>query len=1749
MIKGLHAFAVHCLVVLTAGVGLSSPGALFAQTVADGIHPYLEYQKRIKSAEALSALDAGLFGEAVSLYDGSTQFSVVDIDLPGNSALPVQLARQLNVQLQPQGSIRDHDGRLLGMGNWDVEVPYVAATYASSTGLPARVCTVGSVPSSGTFSVREFWSGLSVHLPGRGDTSMLSIVSGTPLPTTGTGTRLTTRERDAIDCISMGDGSRDGFRLTTTNGERFYFNQLATRRAAPLQKMVPTSDGNPPVDRILERTRYYLLATRVEDRFGNVVQFSYNADGHPTRIWSNDGREISVAYSQGRMVSATANGRTWRFEYQSLFPDVQLTAVIRPDASSWRYSYSGTLLPSAPLDIDALPALPWCRSEQIPIAAEYVVTATHPAGAVGTFSFSNRRHWRHGVHLTECHQKGPSLDPEYVLEVPHYFDVLSIAEKSITGPGLPSMRWTYDFGNSPSMLWGKSNESPNYPCTTCTQSKVVIVRRPDATTERLTFGNQYMLNDGRQLRREILDAQGRIVQALSSDYLADGAVAGQPFLGEYGGVLGGLSDPATVRIRPLTQTQLQQDGTNYTWSAAAFDRFARPIDRLRTGPSGVVRERLDYHDNTDRWVLGQLSRLTDLGSGVVVAEATFNAYAMPVESFAFGKRIQTRTYQGDGTVGTLADANGRTTTLSDWKRGIPGSVRYPDSTTSRVGIDDNGWIVSSTDENGFTTNYEYDQMGRVSRLAYPTGDSVAWLPVNRTFQQVNQAEYGVPAGHWRQTVSTGNGHLDTIYDALWRPVITREYDASNVAATERMQRFTYDHEGRQLFASYLGNGADLSSGTWTEYDALGRRTAAVQDSELGALVTVMEYLSDSRIRVTDARGKQTVTSFQSYDQPQYSAPTSILKPLNVVLEIPRNVFGKPTSITQRSSDGAVALTRRYVYDAHQRLCKTIEPETGATALGYDPADNLVWSAAGLDLLNAGSCDGSVAYASGRRVDRTYDARNRLKTLTFPDGDGSQVWNYTADGLPEQITTQNNISTHPVINSFVYNRRRLLIGESSAITGKYDWAMGYGYDTRGVMASIQYPSGLSVDLAPNGLGQATRAGPFALGVTYHPNGGMRGFTYGNGLVHTMVQNARQMPRRVADLPGVVDNSYSYDASGNVTAIEDALSVVRNRAMQYDDLDRLTRTTSPSFGGNGIMVYQYDALDNLRSARLASVKDHTYWYDGSNRLTNVQSSDGSTTMGLSYDAQGNLFSRNGQEFRFDLGNRLREAGGVERYAYDAQGRRVLSQAAGGDIISLYDNAGVLRRQESQRSGEGTEYIHLNGSLLAKSVSAVAPGVPLITVSSFSNSGSFPVSWSSVVGASRYELQQREGQGNWAAAYSGAALTWSATGKAAGSHGLRVRACRVALCGSWSAVATIVVQLPPSAAPVLTAPATASGGNYVVGWTAVAGATAYRLEERLGTGAWGQIQDGAERSRSFTAKAGGTYGYRVRACNTAGCSAYSGIAAVQAVHAPSVAPVLNAPAKSLGSAYTISWGTVSNATSYQLDERFNGGSWGTLTNAAATSQSISGRIQGVYEYRIRGCALVGCGPYSSVSKVQVVIAPSGVPSISTPASSSTGSYTVTWSGVERAVSYLLQEQINGGGFSTLQNAGTLQRSISGKGNATYGYRVSACNEAGCGGSSSVSSIIVNVPPPVPSPPQLTEAWYFYSNGETSYQGGWTAVPGATSYEFYGAASCMTTRTFCSVTARGTPKVTTFRVVACNPSGCSLPSNGLVVQDGFER
>src|SRR3546814_17589118 len=84
----------------------------------------------------------------------------------------------------------------------------------------------------------------------------------------------------------------------------------------------------------------------------------------------------------------------------------------------------------------------------------------------------------------------------------------------------------------------------------------------------------------------------------------------------------------------------------------------------------------------------------------------------------------------------------------------------------------------------------------------------------------------------------------------------------------------------------------------------------------------------------------------------------------------------------------------------------------------------------------------------------------------------------------------------------------------------------------------------------------------------------------------------------------------------------------------------------------------------------------------------------------------------------------------------------------------------------------------------------------------------------------------------------------------------------CGGYSNIEIVTVTLRP-APPSLTLPESSDTGNYTANWNSVGGAELYRLEEKVGSGNWTEIETDSATSRAFNDKALGLYHYRLRAC----------------------------------------------------------------------------------------------------------------------------------------------------------------------------------------------------------------------------------------------------------------------------------------------
>jgi Chitinase A, N-terminal domain len=362
------------------------------------------------------------------------------------------------------------------------------------------------------------------------------------------------------------------------------------------------------------------------------------------------------------------------------------------------------------------------------------------------------------------------------------------------------------------------------------------------------------------------------------------------------------------------------------------------------------------------------------------------------------------------------------------------------------------------------------------------------------------------------------------------------------------------------------------------------------------------------------------------------------------------------------------------------------------------------------------------------------------------------------------------------------------------------------------------------------------------------------------------------------------------------------------------------------------------------------------------------------------------------------------------------------------------------------------------------------------------------------------------------------------------------------SWPRV-LLVVTRPPASAPLLTAPASNSTGSYTISWTGIATATGYTLQEQLNAGTWNTVQSTSALSWNAASHGNGTYGYRVQACNVGGCGALSATSTTTVLLPPATPTSISVPATSSGS-IAVSWPATATATSYTLQQSFNGGTWTTTYSGAATSTTVTEGTTGSYALRVQACNGGGCSGYVTSSAVAVTIPPASAPGLTVPASNSTGSYTVSWTGVGGATSYTLQEQVNGGGWTTVQATSATSWAAGGKANGTYGYHVQACNAGGCGPWSGVSSVVVALPPPVPA--GLHTVVVNANKGQ--YTMAWSASTTATSYSLQQTLPNSTVNspyTGTALTAQVTDTATlgqvTVQVRACNASGCSAWSTGV--------
>ncbi len=271
------------------------------------------------------------------------------------------------------------------------------------------------------------------------------------------------------------------------------------------------------------------------------------------------------------------------------------------------------------------------------------------------------------------------------------------------------------------------------------------------------------------------------------------------------------------------------------------------------------------------------------------------------------------------------------------------------------------------------------------------------------------------------------------------------------------------------------------------------------------------------------------------------------------------------------------------------------------------------------------------------------------------------------------------------------------------------------------------------------------------------------------------------------------------------------------------------------------------------------------------------------------------------------------------------------------------------------------------------------------------------------------------------------------------------------------------PPA---TITVPASDCDGSYAVSWGAVSGASSYEVQRATNVSFSGatSVYTGAATNFNETGRPAGSYWYRVRASSNCGTSNWTSGGPVAVGSGVSAPATISVPSNDCDGSYAVSWSTVSEATSYELQRATDAGFTTAVTvfSGGAAVFNETGRPAGSYWYRVR--AMGSCGNSGwTVATPCAVGAPPPVPaSVTYPASDTDGSFSVSWAGAGGATNYILQRATDAAFTSptTVYTGAATSWNQTALSPGSYYYRVGAGNACGTsgwrtGGAISVSGV----------------------------------------------------------------------------------------------
>jgi RHS repeat-associated protein len=567
---------------------------------------------------------------------------------------------------------------------------------------------------------------------------------------------------------------------------------------------------------------------------------------------------------------------------------------------------------------------------------------------------------------------------------------------------------------------------------------------------------------------------------------------------------------------------------------------------------------------------GNLTSQVETGDVMVGETPTQRTYTTSYQYNSYGQLTQVNGPRTDVSDITTYEYYDNTSQEGNNRGQLKAIVNALSQRTEFSNYDANGNVGTIADPNGVVTQRTYDERNRISTIR---------VNYNQSNEALTQYFYDLRGNLTTVILPEGN-QIDSTYDLANR--LTEVTDSLG-----NLIRYEYDVEGNRTREETKDPQGTLKKSLDFTYDAYNRLKRIV-NPDTGSTYT--EYTYDALGNRTNVKDPKDYNAGYTYDNLNRMA--SMTQPGSVITQYGYDIHDNLTSVTDPRSN-----VTSYSYDDFGRRIKVISPDTGTAVYSHDEAGNI----------------NQRSDARGTEVSYTYDALNRITATQFTDSTQDIAYTYDSTQVSNGIGRLTARTDPSGSYTFYYDVRGNLTKEEKTISSVL-YTTEYAYNKDNNLTSITYPSGRVLSYTLDVTGRITQVDTtlngnpktLASSISYLPYGGITALTYGNTL--SLTHEYDNQYRTSSILAGsVLDRTYTYDANGNITSIDDG-EAAGNEALESAGIyayDQGTNLLADIQAGSPI-VYDYDENGNIVSAN-----NRTFTYDLSNRLITVQ--EGSTTLG--------------------------------------------------------------------------------------------------------------------------------------------------------------------------------------------------------------------------------------------------------------------------------------------------------------------------------------------------------------------------------------------------------------------------------------------------------------------------------------------------------------------------------------------------------